>query len=364
MEYIRPSTWLFRLIVENSPLVSFDFIIKNQYGEYLLNLRGRHPAYHKWFFFGGSIKKPLTAKEAFNYIINREFFSLLSEAFNPSKIIKIAGHRYKENTYRYVSNIKKGVQYYVFCYEFTPEQDIDLQQIILEYRKAHNKKFITRVKNKFGIKTEPEVLDIKWFSKEEINVLPEVHDHIRDYLNNNPDIIIVTSFSGTQSPSEPFINSPSKSTDLSHLLTLYQVQTRSINNYTTVIWAFPIAFIFALGNILRNFHDNDLVIIVSAVFAFFLLEAFKKHTYIHEAIQNSLVDIEKRIKQESQYIRDLMPDWTFVNTLPKSHVRIRGFIVFFTWFYILICVLTLIFNHLDKYCGWIGKALDYILRPL
>ena len=363
MEYIRPSRHLFGRIVKNTPLVSLDLIIRNKKGDYLLNLRGRHPAYHKWFFFGGSIKKPLKPNEAFKHIIDREFFSLLSEDFEASKIGKLAVHQYKENTNRYVNNIKKGVQYYVLCYEFTIEQEIDLQKIKFEYKKECNEKFLSRIKKIFGIKTEPEVLDIKWFSKEEINNLLEVHDYVRDYFNNNPSTIIVTSFGATQGPTEQLLKSSSKSSNLSHLLALYQAQTKSINNYTTVIWTFPIVFVIALGNVFKNFNENDLIIIISAIFAFVLLHAFKKHTYIHEALKDSLEKIEDRIKHESEYIRDLMPDWSFVNSHRKSHEWIRGFIIFFTYFYALICLLTLIFNHLQTYCGLLGKVLKYILRP-
>lgn len=359
---IIPNGWLFNRIINYTPLVSIDLIIKNSIGEYLLNLRGRHPAYHKWFFFGGSIKKPEKPRDAFIRICNREFFKRIKVDFKDAKLTKLAVHQYKENRSSYVNKIENGIQYFVLCYEY--EIDIPESELVIlmtEYEKKVNKKLINKIKKLLRIKIEPEVLDIKWYSEEELMQEINVHENVKHYFDNDPNTIIATSLIPPKT-NEEVAESPSKDeADLKDLLMLYQAQTKSINSYTTVIWAFPIVFVLALGNIYMHFSESVLVMGLIAIFAYILQQAFIKHTIIHEALKNSLENIETSIRKQSQSIDKIMPDWSDANSRPKSHLVIKRFLNVFIFGYFVIVLFTLIFPHIHHTDSFFYKLLNYII---
>jgi colanic acid biosynthesis protein WcaH len=345
---IRPNNKVFRTIVRNTPLVSIDLIIKNRNGDYLLNLRGRSPAYHKWFFFGGSIKKPETPEEAFNRIIDREFFSTLKINFNDAKFTKLAVHRYKENLDGQVKSFEEGIQYYVLCYEFLKELSPDfINSLTQKYTESstmkidneRSKKNDENGSNKVSI--EPESIGIAWFSQEHIKAEKEVHPYVLDYFTNNPETII----SSTQTNIEP-----------KELLMLYQTQSKSLNNYTTVIWAFPIAFVLALGTIYKNFNDNIIVLLTSIAFAAVLLHAFYKHTYIHELLVKSVNEIERNIKALYNLDSAIIPNWSLIKRPYKSpsHILVRRFLFIFTIIYSALALI----KSLIIYAHWLCNLID------
>ena len=339
---IIPNGWLFNRIINYTPLVSIDLIIKNSKGEYLLNLRGRHPAYHKWFFFGGSIKKPEKPRNALMRIINREFFGNVKINFEDATPTKLAVHQYKENRSSYVSKIELGIQYFVLCYEFVKDiPDSELDCLISEYNKNIDKKITNRIKRFLGIKIEPEVISVKWFSKEQLIQEIDVHENVKHYFENDPNTIIASSLVPPKI-NEVVVDSNDEA-DLNHLLMLYQAQTKSINSYTTVIWAFPIVFVLALGNIYIHSHESAFVMVLIAIFACILQQAFIKHTIIHEALKKSLDDIERSIRQKSRSIDKIMPDWGAANSRRKSHLVIRRFLNVFIFVYFIIVLVTLVF---------------------
>jgi colanic acid biosynthesis protein WcaH len=361
---LRPNRWLFKMIIKNAPLVSIDLIIRNTNGDYLLNRRGNHPAYNNWFFFGGSIKKPEKPRDAFIRIINREFFSGLPIDFIDAKFTKLAVHLYKENLSNYVKTYEQGIQYYVLCYEFTKDlADSELQEILDQYKVAAKKKLINKLRSFVGLKVEPQVKEIKWFSEAQLMTDLDVHDNVKNYFTDNPSTIIGSAFIPPSNETGQFsLNSAPN--HLKNLLTLYQTQSKSINSYTTVIWAFPIIFLVALGNIYIHFNQCDLVMILSIWFSFILNQAFRKHTYIHEALKKSLDDIETSIKQESESVNKVMPNWESVNIHPKSHLAVRKFLNVFTASYILVSLLTIVFNHINIDNDFINKIREYIIIPL
>lgn len=63
----------FKLVVENTPLVSIDFIIENSEGNYLLGKRANKPAEGFWFTFGGRIFKDEPIREAIKRLSLKEF---------------------------------------------------------------------------------------------------------------------------------------------------------------------------------------------------------------------------------------------------------------------------------------------------
>jgi colanic acid biosynthesis protein WcaH len=345
---IRPNNNVFKTIVRNTPLVSIDLIIKNSNGDYLLNLRGRSPAYHKWFFLGGSIKKPEKPEEAFNRIIDREFFSTLKINFKDAKFTKLAVHRYKENLDGQVNTFEEGIQYYVLCYELLAELSPDFINTLTQKYTESSKRKIENVKRKKNDENgsskesiEPESVGIAWFSQEQIKAEKEVHPYVVDYFTNNPEIII----SSSQTNIEP-----------KELLMLYQTQSKSLNNYTNVIWAFPIAFVLALGTIYKYFNDNIIAMLTSIAFGAVLLHAFFKHTYIHELLVKSVNEIERNIRAIYSLDSAIIPNWSLIRkpyTSP-SHILVRRFLFIFTIIYSAFALI----KSLIIYAHWLCNLID------
>lgn len=63
----------FKIVVENTPLVSIDFIIENSEGNYLLGKRINKPAWGFWFTLGGRIFKDELISEAIKRLSLKEF---------------------------------------------------------------------------------------------------------------------------------------------------------------------------------------------------------------------------------------------------------------------------------------------------
>jgi colanic acid biosynthesis protein WcaH len=80
-------------IVDATPLVSIDLILRNERGEILLGRRTNRPAQGFWFVPGGRIRKNERVAEALRRISNRELGCELSEA----KLIGVFDHIYPDN---------------------------------------------------------------------------------------------------------------------------------------------------------------------------------------------------------------------------------------------------------------------------
>ena len=62
----------FKTVIESTPLVSIDLIVRNYEGEILLGKRTNRPAQGDWFVPGGRVLKDETFEEAFNRLIKAE----------------------------------------------------------------------------------------------------------------------------------------------------------------------------------------------------------------------------------------------------------------------------------------------------
>lgn len=61
------------MVVENTPLISIDFIIENREGKFLLGKRVNKPARGFWFTLGGRIFKDETIETAIKRLSKKEF---------------------------------------------------------------------------------------------------------------------------------------------------------------------------------------------------------------------------------------------------------------------------------------------------
>ncbi len=283
-------------LLKFAPVASIDLIIRNKRGDYLLNLRGTRPAKDKWFFFGGSIKKPEEIENAFNRIIDREFKGVLAKTNYKNAIFtKPMIHKHKENRHEDVGNYKDGIHYVVLCYEIMTElSDDEIRYIKDEYTKEADQK-----------NSEVHVKDIKWFRKDEMQE-SGVHEFVKKYFNLKPIDC------------------------MGDLISLYGIYSKSINSYTTVIWAFPVIYMAMLGTFYNYFRNDYDMMIVAILFGYVLIHAFYKHTFIHEHIKNSLRNIERKL--EGVYNEGdikIIPKFTFPKLFQWPSHKIVKFSLFF-----------------------------------
>ncbi|MEJ2423303.1 MAG: GDP-mannose mannosyl hydrolase [Candidatus Thiodiazotropha sp.] len=85
----------FLKIVESTPLVSIDLIVRNDQAEVLLGRRNNAPAMGYWFVPGGRIMKSESLSQAFERITLTE----LGESFDIgiSRLIGVFEHHYADN---------------------------------------------------------------------------------------------------------------------------------------------------------------------------------------------------------------------------------------------------------------------------
>jgi len=298
-------------ILKFAPVASIDLIIKNKSGEYLLNLRGTRPAKDKWFFFGGSIKKPEEIEDAFNRIIDREFKEVLKLNYNNAVFIKPTVHKYKENRHENVGSYKDGIHYVVLCYEIITElSDDEIMYIKDEYAKEADQK-----------KSEAHVKDIKWFREDEMRE-SEVHEYVKRYFNLKPIDCI------------------------NDLISLYGIYSKSINSYTTLIWAFPVVYIGMLGTLYNYYCNKYDVMIVGILLGYVLIHAFYKHTFIHEHIKYALQNIERKL--ESEYNKGdikYIPKFTYPKQFKyPSHKIVRFSLFLINSLLLFKCIVTIIYR--------------------
>ena len=63
---------LFKRVVELTPLVSIDLVVRDESGRMLVGLRANRPAQGYWFVPGGRVGKNETLREAFDRLTGAE----------------------------------------------------------------------------------------------------------------------------------------------------------------------------------------------------------------------------------------------------------------------------------------------------
>ncbi|EIQ0435151.1 NUDIX domain-containing protein, partial [Escherichia coli] len=86
---------LFKSIVEHTPLISIDLIIRNEEGKALLGQRLNRPAQNYWFVPGGRILKDESFENAFKRVTLEELGVQIS--INEAKFLGAYEHFYSDN---------------------------------------------------------------------------------------------------------------------------------------------------------------------------------------------------------------------------------------------------------------------------
>ena len=146
---------IFKCIVENTPLISIDFLIKKD-DTYLLGKRKNSPAKNFYFTIGGRIFKNETIEEAMERILKEELNLLYENMKENIKFIGVFEHFYKDSMFG---------------------DDISTHYVNLGYQ----------LDLKLDIRNLPKDQHSKyeWFSEEEILDSDNVHKYVKNYFKGS-----------------------------------------------------------------------------------------------------------------------------------------------------------------------------------
>jgi colanic acid biosynthesis protein WcaH len=141
---------LFSSIIENTPLISIDLIIKNSEGKVLLGKRINKPAKNSWFVPGGRIFKDEKIEDAFERITNDEIGKKYT--IEKAKFKGVYQHFYNDNVF----SDNFSTHYIVLGFELVINEILSLGTI------QHEK--------------------YKWFDIEDLITHDEVYSYVKDYF--------------------------------------------------------------------------------------------------------------------------------------------------------------------------------------
>jgi colanic acid biosynthesis protein WcaH len=140
----------FLRIVDSTPLVSIDLILKNAEGKILLGRRTNRPAQGMWFVPGGRIRKNERVAEALLRISQRE----LGVAIPQARLLGVFDHLYPDN---FLGAPDVSTHYVVLGMEATWPADASL-------------------------KPDEQHDEFKWWTVAEILASGEVHKNTKAYF--------------------------------------------------------------------------------------------------------------------------------------------------------------------------------------
>jgi len=146
---MRLDNKIFKCVVENTPLISIDIIIKKE-DKILLGKRKNKPAKNFYFTTGGRIFKNETINQAINRIAKEELNIKIDK--NKLKFIGIFEHFYTDSIFDNISTHYINIAYF---YE---------------------------IENKIELLPLEQHSEYKWFSIEEIMKNDLVHKYVKDYF--------------------------------------------------------------------------------------------------------------------------------------------------------------------------------------
>jgi len=146
----------FKTVIDSTPLISIDFLVKNSKGNYLLGYRNNRPARGFWFVPGGRILKNETLANAFKRLCKNELG--IEAIIQQAKLIGPFDHFYDDYVFG------EGVSTHYVALGFLIDIDIDIDIDSLP-NDQHNQ--------------------YAWFSEEEVMVQEDVHKHSKWYLDSN-----------------------------------------------------------------------------------------------------------------------------------------------------------------------------------
>ncbi len=108
-------------VIEATPLVAIDLIIRNADDQVLLGYRNNKPAQGYWFVPGGRILKNETIAEAFQRLCRNEL--ALDQSYADARLLGVYDHIYEDN---FLGVEQIGTHYVTLGYELRLGKGIDV----------------------------------------------------------------------------------------------------------------------------------------------------------------------------------------------------------------------------------------------
>ena len=147
---------LFSSIIENTPLISIDLVVKNHENKILLGKRINKPAYNSWFVPGGRIYKDEKIEDAFQRITKDEIGKIYK--IDNAKFKGVYQHFYEDNVF----NDNFSTHYIALGFEIIIKEELPLNT------KQHEK--------------------YKWLSENELLNSDDVYTYVKDYFKKEKGI--------------------------------------------------------------------------------------------------------------------------------------------------------------------------------
>jgi len=143
-------------VINLTPLVAIDLLIKNSNGDILLGKRNNRPAMGYWFVPGGRILKNETFDVAFERIVKNELNQQI--AWDTAKFFGCFQHLYPDN---FLNSENISTHYVVLSYEI----NLDTKQYNADLSEQHTEQ--------------------AWWTIEDILASEEVHPNTKAYFRPN-----------------------------------------------------------------------------------------------------------------------------------------------------------------------------------
>ena len=131
----------FKSIIQHTPLISIDLIVRNEKGEVLLGKRVNAPAKGYWFVPGGRVRKNETLDDAFVRLVREELGIESGVTRADAKFLGVFEHFYNENVF----DDDVSTHYVVLAYHFLlgqkkqfPKMQHQKYQLICESKLLNN----------------------------------------------------------------------------------------------------------------------------------------------------------------------------------------------------------------------------------
>ncbi len=104
----------FKSVIQHTPLISIDLIVRNEQGEVLLGKRVNAPAKGYWFVPGGRVRKNETLDDAFIRLVREELGIESGVTRADAKFLGVFEHFYDDSVF----SDDVSTHYLVLAYEF------------------------------------------------------------------------------------------------------------------------------------------------------------------------------------------------------------------------------------------------------
>lgn len=145
---------LFSTVIDATPLVSLDLIVRNRQGQVLLGERMNRPAQGYWFVPGGRIRKMETLASAFERLTHEELG--LRFALTDAVLLRPFDHFYQDSVF----GERPSTHYVAIAYQLAVDEL--LNDLTALPQQQHGR--------------------YRWFTAEELLADARVHPHTKAYL--------------------------------------------------------------------------------------------------------------------------------------------------------------------------------------